>query len=93
MRGTLDSDPDSMRRCQQLTETLFENATLDQMWHEFGIVGNLIVRISDLYFIETTNLFPFLSSHSQMTSLVLTYTNSLPRIYSTSSSKEHLKTI
>ncbi|KAF8431063.1 hypothetical protein L210DRAFT_3614552 [Boletus edulis BED1] len=46
-RRTLDSDPDTLNRCQRLTETLFQYATLDQMWHEFGIVGNLVPFTND----------------------------------------------
>ena len=45
MRGTLDSDPDSINRCKQLTEMLFQKATADEMWDDFGIVASLIVRI------------------------------------------------
>lgn len=39
----LDSDPEALNHCQRLTETLFQNATLTEMWDEFGIVGNLVV--------------------------------------------------
>ena len=41
----LDSDPDSINRCKQLTEMLFQNATVNEMWDDFGIVASLIVCI------------------------------------------------
>ncbi|KAI9566660.1 hypothetical protein HD554DRAFT_2040198 [Boletus coccyginus] len=45
--GTLDSDPDTINRCRRLTETLFQNALLDQMWNEFGMVGDLVPFTND----------------------------------------------
>jgi len=93
--GTLDSDPDTINRCRWLTETLFQNASSDQMWNEFGMVGDLVVcsSISFIRWVSDTNLFFFLSSHLPMTSLVLTYINSSLRIYSISSSKGRLRII
>jgi len=47
LRGNLDED--ALDRSQAFTEALFEEGTLDLMWDEYGIVGDLVVSLHYSY--------------------------------------------
>jgi hypothetical protein len=49
-------DKPGLRRCQEHTEALVEARELGELWDEYGLVGDIIVRVS-FYLL---NLFHFL---------------------------------
>lgn len=62
----LDSDPDSINHCKRLTEMLFQNATVNEMWDDFGIVASLIVCILYLSCRNTDQLCLFLAIYKRL---------------------------
>ena len=79
-------------RTRELTELLVGDWAVSDLWDKFGIVSDIVVRINGACFYFMSNSF-LIQSHLQMTLSVLTFTNYSHLIYSTSLSKERLKTI